>query len=113
MDTFDFFTYYPVDDLLVVYTFEDNTLREDSIYGFENCTKNMDTNVYFWSVDWHGIKSIVHRVLVTDYTLPEYKERFTNNEQFFGMNYEEQYTVQDVLDQLVQYEVESEDVYYY
>lgn len=113
MENLDFFTYYPVDDLLVVYTFDDDSLREDTIYGFENATNVIDKNQYFWSIDWHSIKCIVHKVLVTDYTLAEYKERFKDNEQFFGMNYEEKYTVQDVLDQLVNFEAENEDAYYY
>ena len=34
-------------------------LYRDKFYKVENCIKELDTNDYFWSVNWREIKSIV------------------------------------------------------
>ena len=79
MENFDYFIYYVQEDILVCYSFEDNSLREDTIYGFEYCASNLSTNPYFWDFDWDHCDYCRHRVLYSNYTLEEFKENIVES----------------------------------
>lgn len=98
MEILDYFLYYPMEDILVIYTFENDTLREDSFYGFEYGCESLDQSKNFWDIDWDEIETIRHRVLLSDYTEKEYIEKFGKNENFHSLNYEEKYSIKDILE---------------
>lgn len=107
MNNFDYFVYYPAEDILVIYSYEDNTLREDSFYGFEYGTELMKKDSYFWDIDWDELEEIRHKVLMQDYTEEEFEMNFEKNDHFFSLNYEDKYTVQDVLEGIYENEFDQ------
>lgn len=107
MENKDYFIYYPQEDILVVYSFEDITLREDTFYGFENACQTINQNKYFWDVDWHNVEDMRYKVLMSEYSEEEFIENFGKNERFFSFDYKERYTVKDVCEVLYENEFDQ------